>query len=81
MGHVVQRERPEKVPKWSREQFDDKVDCDTQLKCCIYFIAMKQRQRKTKHVCSEFREARNIRIYGTGDIIGGVLFHFTKFQN
>ena len=25
MGRGVKHERPEKVPKWSREQFDDKV--------------------------------------------------------
>jgi hypothetical protein len=50
MGHGIKRERPEKVPKWSREQFDDKVSFNTQLKCCIYFMAMKHRQSKTTDV-------------------------------
>jgi len=50
MGHGVKRERPEKVPKWSREQFDDKVSFNIQLKCHLYFMAVKHRQRKTKHV-------------------------------
>ena len=50
MGHGVKRERPEKVPKWSREQFDDKVNCNTQLKCCLYFMAVKRVQRKTESV-------------------------------
>jgi len=50
MGHGVKRERPEKVPKWSREQFDDKVNFNIQLKCHLYFMAVKHRQCKTKHV-------------------------------
>jgi hypothetical protein len=37
MGHGAKRERPEKVPKWSREQFDDKVHFNTQLKWWLVF--------------------------------------------
>jgi len=50
MGHGVKRERPEKVPKWSREQFDDKVNYNAQLKHCLCRMAVKHRQCKTKHV-------------------------------
>jgi hypothetical protein len=50
MGHGVKRERPEKVPKWSREQFDDKVNFNVKLKCHLCYMAVKQRQRKMKCV-------------------------------
>lgn len=33
MGCGIKHERPEKVPKWSREQFDDKVNFNSELKC------------------------------------------------
>jgi hypothetical protein len=43
MGHGVKRERPEKVPKWSREQFDDKVQFNTQLKWWLVFHGRETR--------------------------------------
>lgn len=66
MGHGIKRERPEKVPKWSREQFDDKVNLNTQLTWRLYLMAVKHRQHKTKCVWNEFRQASSSEIYGTG---------------
>lgn len=39
MGRGVKHERPEKVPKWSREQFDDKVYFNTEFRCFRYPVS------------------------------------------
>jgi hypothetical protein len=37
MGRGIKHERPEKVPKWSREQFDDKVSFKTAYMLQIFY--------------------------------------------
>jgi hypothetical protein len=61
MGHGTKRERPEKVPKWSREQFDDKVNFNT-TKMLLILPGHKHGQSKTKDVWSEFRKAVHMEV-------------------